>query len=271
MYKLNKLLLVTFVSFIAINGFSNDIFSNFKKSEVNGLTVLEGKDQNGIPLQVINSEYLPDNSTRERCLNFISSMENIPVEEVRITCKENNSLDLLFYVDKFSWNDQNISDHLNSGFTITLGEEIDYYADLFVDDMHLRVDGSYISETALLDKFSNIISKPGTFLMSRDPEFIYDSFSQLKKEMEAIKSENERLASELKELQFNNLVMENRGLFGGIKPLDRESVNWIIEAKSSDLSLTSVDIKDKLLEEKDVKVDLGLVNLIMGLYFGEYN
>lgn len=271
MYKLNKVLILTFVGIISINVFSSDIFSSLKKHEVNGLTILEGNDQNGIPLKVINSEYLPDNNLKERCLNFISSMENIPVEEVRITCKENNSLDLLFYVENFSWNGQNISDHLTSGFTITLGEETDYYADLFVDDMHLRVDGSYITETALLDKFSNIISKPGTFLMSRDPEFIYDSFSQLKMEMETLKTENERLASELKELQFNNLVMENRGLFGGIKPLDRENVNWIIDTKSNDLSLTSANIKDMLLEEKGVKVDIQLVNLIMGLYFGEYN
>lgn len=250
---------------------SANIFTSFKSGSVNGLSTLEGKLETGADLIIINSDSFIEAGMESRSMEVIDMFSIITMESIRVTYDRDGLTTFDFIPETLSWNGVDINSHLTSGFSIKLTETVAYEVDIFVDKLHLHVNGYYEDEESLLNKITNIIQHPGDFLLSRDPEHIMNNFNKLETLIIDLQKENELLRAELTELKYNNLVMESRGLFGTIKSLNRDDINWIIEQKSNNMSLTSEKIIEMLMAERGSKVTGNIVELIFGLYFGEYN
>ncbi len=264
--------------------FAQKFLNNIEKGELNGFSTLKGETDSGIEVTVIQMIPFTDHNLQLRCYKLIESLSIIPVNSIRVTSKPDGIIDILFSIDNFQWNGYNMDEYLSSGFLLKISDSIDYDADLFIDRLHIRLEGFFESEVEFLDKIANVISKPGAFLMSRDPEYILETFlniqdkdvelelqfASIQDELEKLKLEKATLEKELTELKYNNLVMENRGIFGSIRKMNRSDVDWIINEKSVNPKLTSAQLKNKLVFETGSKIDTRSIDLILGLYFGEY-
>ena len=155
----------------------------------------------------------------------------------------------------------------------------------------MRLEGFYESEIEFLDKIVSIVDDPGTFLMSRDPEYILNTFMNMTsaddelrtaleemriKEAEScdtideLSAEITVLKAELTELKYNNLIMENRSLFGGVRLIDRDAVDWVVEQKTANPGVSSEELMTGVLDAVGSAVKPKELSLILSLYFGEY-
>jgi len=279
-----------------------DFINNAEEGEINGLPMVKGTTDNGMEITIIQvtSEINPE--LEYRITELIRSFKVIPVKTIRITLKVDGDAELFITNDPFSWKEFNMDQYLPSGFTLKIDGAIDYDADLFVDKMHIRLEGFYKSEEDFLNKMTNIVEDPGTFLMSRDPEYILNTFmsmmtadeeirneivvqkevqkestgesneliAELQDAIENVSEENASLRAELAELKYNNLIMENRSLFGGIRMIDRAAVNYIVDEKTGNPSASAVELGTSLTADTGVVLKIKQINMILALYFGEY-
>lgn len=268
---MKKVILLLLSILGVFNIYSTTLFSSFKQGSVNGVKTLEGRLETGENIILINPDPFLDDNMEDKTLDIINKFSLTKFTDITITYNKDGLTTINFIPDSLIWDEVNLKDYLSSGFSIKLSDAISYDVDIFIDKKHLHVSGYYDDEESFLNKISNIIKHPADFLLSRDPEHIMNNFNRLESLITELKEENEQLKAELKELKYNNLVMESRGLFRTIKNLNRDDVEWIISAKESDSSLTSEQLQEKILTERGSKINGNVVDLIFGLYFSEYS
>ncbi len=294
------------IIFIILSGFSGlaaaEFLNNIEEGEINGFPTIKGTTDSGVEVTIIEMAPLSDPELQARIERLLGSFSVIPVRSVRITNKPSGITELFISNESFSWNGYDMAEYLPSGFTLMLDGSVDYDADLFVNRMRIRLEGFFRSEEVFLDTVTSVVDDPGTFLMSRDPEYILNTFltmmgederiqqelnvqkeqsveqgtqnsqvfESLKNEIAALEAQNEALRDELTELKYNNLIMENRSLFGSIKMIDRDAVDWIVEKKTANPAISGEELGTQLTSETGVELSSKSIAIILGLYFGEY-
>ncbi|MBI9103064.1 MAG: hypothetical protein JEY99_11660 [Spirochaetales bacterium] len=275
-----------------------DFFNITEEGEINGFPMVKGRTENGIDVTVIQVTPEVNPELEYRIADLLGSFDVIPVKSLRITLKADNEAEIFITNKPFSWKEYNMADYLLSGFTILMDGAVDYDADLFVNKLHIRLEGFFESEGTFLDTMTNVIADPGTFLMSRDPEYILNTFmsmmtadeeirneivvqketsgesnemiAELQGSLVQLSEENQALKAEIAELKYNNLIMENRSLFGGIRMIDRTAVDWIIAEKTKNPSISATELGVGLTADTGLTMGGKQIILILALYFGEY-
>lgn len=264
---------------------AESLLNNLKQGSLNGFNTLEGVTSKGAELLIINSDPFITNRQDRVTNEVIEQFTHLSFKTVKINYTNSDIVEIEFIIHPLNWNSLDLDKFLTSGLTIKVTDVVKYEVDIFIESLHIHVNGIFLNEESLLNKLTNIISHPGDFLLSRDPEHIMNKFyeidnviTELKKENELLKLENDKLSEtlvkeqkELNELKYNNLVMESRGLFGNIKKLNRDDVEWIIQTKEENPTLSAEEIRDQILIQKGSKTPLNIISLIFGLYFGEYD
>jgi hypothetical protein len=242
---------------------SLDLLNEMQDGEIHGFPTLKGFTDSGTEVIVIRVDPGFHEDLNARIGRMVDSFSIIPLKSVTVTLKPGEKAELAFLCHPFRWKGMDMTDFMVSGFSISIDEWEEYSADLLVNKTSIHLDGYYRGEEPFLDTLGRIIENPGAFLMARDPEYIFDT-------VQSLTAENEELKAELSNLKYNNLIAENRSIFGAVRPIDRKAVDWIIRAREAGRLKDAEELKTGLLDETGIKADAGTIRLVLGLYFGEF-
>lgn len=84
-----------------------------------------------------------------------------------------------------------------------------------------------------------------------------------------LKRQNAHLVERLDGVRYSLLVLNNRGFFGRIYPVDRSTVQRIVNMKRADPSLSRAQARRKLRAE-GVSVSKKVVSLVFDVYFNDF-
>lgn len=110
-------------------------------------------------------------------------------------------------------------------------------------------------------------------LLSKEGEAFKTSQSAVNtnvaKQLADIKKQNSTMAGEFNKVRYSLLVLNNRGFFGRIYPINRTAIERVVAMKKADPSLTQDQVLTKLKAE-GVKMSRKEVSLVFDVYFNEF-
>lgn len=93
--------------------------------------------------------------------------------------------------------------------------------------------------------------------------------AKVEKQLSDIKQQSSSIAGEFDRVRYSLLVLNNRGFFGRIYPIDRTAIERVVAMKKADPSLTKDQVLAKLKSE-GVTVSRKEVSLVFDVYFNEF-
>ena len=91
----------------------------------------------------------------------------------------------------------------------------------------------------------------------------------VEKQLADIKAQNQKMADEFDRVRYSLLVLNNRGFFGQIYPIDKQAIAKLVELKTADPSLTRDQAIAKL-QADGIKMSKKEVSLVFDVYFNEF-
>jgi hypothetical protein len=262
------------------NAFSFDWEANkisiVSKMETDGRIDLMLRDDKGVQFRVI-SDGLEDKTAANiiRIKDNFSSWKNMKMESITFSHMD-GLLDIIIIPAKFEYNRVNIRNYITAGMQFSYPDYLQYNFRIAVNKLFVRIKGDFTDETKFCEKIIDAVKNPQLYIKKRDPEYFLSRIEEMEKKMADTNAQLEdtrtRLAdanTQKDKLRVALMALQNEGFFSGPTPISQKVVERVIQMKDKNPKLKAEQISEALEKEK-IEVSKKEVNIILNVYFNEY-
>ncbi len=140
-----------------------------------------------------------------------------------------------------------------------------------IDELSVQLNQAKAVVQGLNDKLSSLASQGQDFVRKQESaNRSQDAVNKnVEKQLADIKAQNQKMADEFDHVRYSLLVLNNRGFFGQIYPIDKQAIAKLVELKKADPSLTRDQARAKL-QADGIKMSKKEVSLVFDVYFNEF-
>jgi hypothetical protein len=267
-----------------------------------GIALYDVVSPNGIELTLGGAEEFTNEQINivNIVLDTVGGLDRVEIEDLTIVFR-GGVAEIVLVPSSFVYDGIELADYMPSGMQFFYTSFLEYDFRMLVDELFVRVSGQYFSEQQFAERLVRVVRNPEAFIRSQDPEFLRQRIDELENRLgqlennlrraleeaqgriseletasETLEDEQGSLSANLVDvaenfalLRYAVLILNNRGLFGGIRMPPDEAIERAVALKRSNPELTADEAQAALAEE-GVDVSNNEIFLIFAIYFNDF-
>ena len=189
-------------------------------------------------------------------------LRDITVRSLTFRAPGNGIIDIILIPQRFSFIDANPQEFLPAGMLLQNTDVLEYKFHLVKDSIVVRIAGVLSDEERFKTLLTEAYNNPKDYMRKREPEYIL-------KQLDEHEANIKKMQKEYDDQTYGLLILQNKGFFGGINVISRETVDRIVAMKKTTPLLTKEQIKTNL-ENNGIKISDKELKLIFSIYFNEF-
>lgn len=226
-----------------------------------GTTLL--KSSKGILVEIKHRSEITDAQAKRisELQKTFESWQYIKADRIRYNI-EGSRIEINVNVETFSYQGTQAQDNLPSGMIFVATDSLQYGFRLAVNNMFIKIRGYYSNEKEVAEKISAAIKDPGSYLKTRDPEYMATRIERLDQKLTALEANQ-------KKIQAAVIGLHNTGFFSGPEQVTWQKINHVLEAKKSNPALNAENIQQQI-EKKGIEISEKEVELILIVFYNQF-
>jgi hypothetical protein len=267
-----------------------------------GIVLYDVVSPNGIELTLGGAEEFTNEQINivNIVLDTVGGLDRVEIEDLTIVFR-GGVAEIVLVPSSFVYDGIELADYMPSGMQFFYTSFLEYDFRMLVDELFVRVSGQYFSEQQFAERLVRVVRNPEAFIRSQDPEFLRQRIDELENRLgqlennlrraleeaqgriseletasETLEDEQGSLSANLVDvaenfalLRYAVLILNNRGLFGGIRMPPDEAIERAVALKRSNPELTADEAQAALAEE-GLDVSNNEISLIFAIYFNDF-
>lgn len=181
--------------------------------------------------------------------------QSMKVGKLDFTYSE-GGLQISLIPEKYESGGVDFNQYMPSGMLFAYTTLLQYDFRINVSNLFVRIKGDFTTEARFSEKIAAAIRNPQEFIKRRDPEYLLQQIEGLEDSMAKLKSAI--------------VSVNNKGFFGGVEPIPQDTINRVVGIRAGNPQITVEQIS-KALEKEKVKASDREINLILNVYFNQFN
>lgn len=293
-------LLILFSSGLYGYGWSEKGYQNLGTTE-DGVVHL--KNSKGYSFGVNNEKFVDNETIKQiETLNEIFyNMESLAVATITYQVIA-GGVKAIVVPESYSYSGKDFFPYVPAGLAFFYdGKTMQYTFRIKVDEMFLKISGTYTDEKLLNDKILDAINDPKSFISKRDPEYLLQQINQLQDQVKALQAQNQ-VQKKTNDKLFNNdqtlltgiktnaasvkknakksaadnerirqaqMAYHNNEWFAGEKEISKEKVLFVLGEKKKNKNATVEDVVETA-KTKEFEISKKEINIIFITYLNEF-
>ncbi len=190
--------------------------------------------------------------------NTFFSFANIKVKDINFIINK-AGIDVILLPSSVIVNNTNIIKYIPSGlfFLYNKNKELQYNFRMTKDNLFMRIKGYFLGEDKLIAKIQEALQNPSAYIKKRDPEYFLSKLEQLESKLDKLEKENSMLKWAVITLINDDII-------------PRKAIEEVIRIKKKHPEYGKKKIA-KELDKKDIDISKSEVNIILTVYFNEFD
>lgn len=229
----------------------------------------EFTDSQGIPI-FVQAQTKPDEVEKKKMFAIYKRVvrwQNVKFERLRFTYSD-GVVEALLVPKQFSYNGKDFTPYMPSGISLTYADTIQYNFRLKVNNLFVRIRGSYSKEMEIIKKISEAVDNPHAYIRKRDPEYFLHQLDRLSQRMDKLQKENAQLQKTIDKYRRGYMALHNEGFFSGPALISEYKVAKVLEIKKKNPNMKKDKVKE-ILEKQKVEISSKELTIIFLVYFNE--
>ena len=193
---------------------------------------------------------------------MLYGLRDITVRNLTFRAPGNGIIDIILIPQRFSFINANPQEFLPAGMLLQNTDVLEYKFHLVKDGIVVRIAGVLSDEERFKTLLTEAYNNPKDYMRKREPEYIL-------KQLDEHEANIKKMQKEYDDQTYGLLILQNKGFFGGINVISRETVDRIVAMKKTTPLLTKDQIKTNL-ENNGIKISDKELKLIFSVYFNEF-
>lgn len=224
-------------------------------------------DEQGRSFTLIYKNTLSD-ITADRIIqikNRLYDLKYITVKSLTFRVSDNDIIDIILVPSAFSFIETNPQEFAPAGVLLQYTDILEYKFNIVKDGIVVRIAGVLSDE----ERFKNILTEayanPREYMRKREPEYILRELDNATANISKLQEKQQEYETRL----YGLTVLQNKGFFGGMNVINKDTVTKVVEMKKATPSMTRDQVKENLkntgtqLTDKELKI-------IFAVYFNEF-
>jgi len=232
-------------------------------TETGTIYSLKDPDGRAFTIGIATDRMIPEEAVKRilELIEFIYDPHFAEVESLHFLISE-KAIDIHLIPTSFQCDETNIKPYIPSGMFFSYTDNLLYNFRLSYRGLFLRISGIYTQKSDICKKITAALKDPAAHVKKDDINYIVTKIEELE-------NRGERLEADNKKLKYALATLSNHGLFSGPKPIDKKSIERIVQLKEKNPLMTREEIASILQKEK-FKISQKELKLVLNVYYGEF-